>query len=230
MSVSSAVLSFALVAGLLTIIPGLDTALVLRSAIVHGPRHAFATALGIGAGALTWGAAAAAGVSVLLTTSTIAYTALRLVGAAYLVWIGVGLLWSVLRRWEERAGVSELGEASESASEAAGRSEAVAGPVAAPGLRRAWSRGLLTNLLNPKIGAFYLAVLPQFIPEHAPPLAMGILLALVHDLEGMLWFSLVILGATRMRDLLRRRTAQRVIDGSTGSVLIGFGVKLGLSR
>jgi threonine/homoserine/homoserine lactone efflux protein len=116
------------------------------------------------------------------------------------------------------------------ASEVAGRSEAETRPVAAPGLRRAWSRGLLTNLLNPKIGAFYLAVLPQFIPEHAPPLAMGILLALVHDLEGMLWFSLVILGATRMRDLLRRRTAQRVIDGSTGSVLIGFGVKLGLSR
>ena len=212
MSVSSAVVSFALVAGLLTIIPGLDTALVLRAAILQGPRHAFATALGIGAGSLAWGAAAAVGVSALLVTSTIAYTGLRVIGAAYMVWLGARLIWTgVIRR--APAPAAEPGVAF-------GRGDS---------LWQAWRRGVLTNLLNPKIGAFYVAMLPQFIPEHASPLAMGILLALVHDVEGMLWFTLLILGAAKMGELLRRRAAQRVVDGSTGSVLIGFGLKLGLS-
>lgn len=220
MSVSSAVVSFALVAGLLTIIPGLDTALVLRSAILQGPRHAFATALGIGSGALVWGAAAAVGVSALLTTSTIAYTGLRVVGAAYMVWLGARLIWSGVLR----PSPTQTAEPLEAGTETGGE------VVRADGLWQAWRRGMLTNLLNPKIGAFYVAVLPQFIPEHASALAMGILLALVHDLEGMLWFSLLILGAARMGELLRRRAAQRVVDGGTGSVLIGFGLKLGLIR
>jgi len=210
MSVSSAVASFALVAGLLTIIPGLDTAMVLRSAISNGPRPAFATALGIGTGALVWGAAAAVGVSALLTTSTIAYTGLRIAGAGYMVWLGSRLLRTVIRRPADLA-------------------PAESAPAAGT-LGRAWRQGLLTNLLNPKIGAFYVAMLPQFIPEHTAPLAMGLLLALVHDLEGMLWFSVLIFGAARMGAVLRRRTAQRVVDGTTGSVLIGFGLKLGLSR
>jgi threonine/homoserine/homoserine lactone efflux protein len=107
------------------------------------------------------------------------------------------------------------------------------GASAAPArgsLWAAWRLGALTNLLNPKIGAFYVAVLPQFIPEHTSPLAMGLLLALVHDLEGLLWFTLIIVAASRMGDLLRRRAAQRLVDGGTGSVLIGFGLKLGLAR
>jgi threonine/homoserine/homoserine lactone efflux protein len=89
---------------------------------------------------------------------------------------------------------------------------------------------VLTNLLNPKIGAFYLAMLPQFIPPDTSPLMMGLLLALVHDVEGMLWFTVIILAAGRMGALLRRRAAQRAVDGVTGSALIGFGLKLGLIR
>lgn len=213
MSVASAVASFALLAGLLTIVPGLDTALVLRSAILHGRRHAFATALGINSGALVWGAGAAVGVSALLTASTLAYTSLRVVGAVYMVWLGVRLIWTGAIR-------HPAGREADRSSE---------GGVAACSVWCSWRRGLLTNLLNPKIGAFYLAVLPQFIPTHTSHLAMGVLLAVVHDLEGMLWFTVIILGAERMRSWLRRRSAQRVVDGGTGSVLIGFGLKLGLS-
>jgi threonine/homoserine/homoserine lactone efflux protein len=219
MSVSSAVVGFALVAGLVTVVPGLDTALVLRAAILTGPRSAFATALGIGTGALAWGAAAAVGVSALLLTSTVAYTGLRIVGAGYMLWLGAGLIRSAVRRGPLEAG---------------GRLEP-GGPLEpgeqpAPGLWSAWRRGVLTNLLNPKIGAFYVAMLPQFIPQGTSPLLMGILLALVHDLEGMLWFTVIILGAGRMAATLRRRAAQRAVDGATGSVLIGFGLKLGLLR
>ena len=228
MSVSSAVLSFALVAGLVTVMPGLDTALVLRAALRSGPRPAFATAVGIGTGALAWGAAAAVGVSALLTASHLAYTGLRIIGAGYMVWLGVGFLREAFTTPPTAPG--PLSEASTGST-----SNLPLTPTAEPenqwaALGSAWRRGLLTNLLNPKIGAFYVAVLPQFIPEHTSALAMGLLLAFVHDLEGMLWFSVLIVGAHRMRALLERRRAQQMVDGMTGSVLIGFGLRLGLSR
>jgi threonine/homoserine/homoserine lactone efflux protein len=96
MSWSAALLGFAAVAGVLTIIPGLDTALVLRTALIQGRGRAFATALGILTGALLWGAGAAAGVSALLTASTIGYSIVRIAGAAYLVWLGCRFLRSAM--------------------------------------------------------------------------------------------------------------------------------------
>jgi threonine/homoserine/homoserine lactone efflux protein len=210
MSVLTAVLGFAVVAGLLTIIPGLDTALVLRAAITQGRRPAFATALGINTGALAWGAGAAVGVSALLTASAVAYTCVRIAGAGYMMWLGGKMLRSALRKDTK----------SDDAVAPAEREPASAW--------RSWQRGLLTNLLNPKIGAFYIAVLPQFIPAHSPHLAMGLLLAAVHDIEGMVWFAALILGAQSIRRWLGRRPARRTIDATTGVVLVGFGVKLSL--
>jgi len=209
MSLASSVLSFAAVAGLVTIIPGLDTAIVLRSAVSRGRRHGVATALGVNTGVLVWGAAAAVGVSALLTASTVAYTALRIAGALYMLWLGARLLW---RAVHERGG-----------------DIAVAAPAASRSLAGSWRQGLMTNLLNPKIGAFYLAVLPQFIPAHAPHLAVGLLLALVHNAEGLIWFGAIITGAHSARTLLERRRVRRGVDGVTGCALIGFGLKLGLS-
>src|SRR4051794_13895811 len=92
-NIATAMLSFAAVAGLLTLIPGLDTALVLRAAITNGRRHAFATALGIVNGTLIWGAAAATGASILLIASHLAYTILRVAGTVYLLYLGVTMLW-----------------------------------------------------------------------------------------------------------------------------------------
>jgi threonine/homoserine/homoserine lactone efflux protein len=203
------VASFAVVAGLLTIVPGLDTAMVLRSAVTLGRRHGFATALGVSTGALIWGAAAAVGVSALLSASTAAYTAVRIAGAVYMVWLGSRLLCRAIRGAAEPLATARL-----SRSRAIGRS---------------WARGLLTNLLNPKIGAFYVAVLPQFIPPRDSHLAVGLLLALVHDLEGLIWFTAIILGTHSVRTLLGRRSVRRSVDGATGATLIGFGLKLGLS-
>jgi threonine/homoserine/homoserine lactone efflux protein len=208
-SLLTGVASFALVAGLLTIVPGLDTAMVLRSAVNLGRRHGFATALGVSTGALIWGAAAAVGVSALLDASTVAYTAVRIAGAGYMVWLGSRLLLRALRTEED----DRFGS----------------GTVHARAIGSSWARGLLTNLLNPKIGAFYVAVLPQFIPAHDSHLAVGLLLAFVHDLEGLVWFTAIILGTHSVRTMLRRRSARRAIDGATGATLIGFGVKLGLS-
>ena len=220
MTIWGAVLSFALVAGLLTMIPGLDTVLVLRSAIAHGRRPAFATALGIMTGCLAWGVAAAAGISALLTASTIGYTALRVVGAGYLLWLGGRMVASAVRPTRRPSAESAAVEAQLPVAPGAGDP--------AGDLWRSWRRGVVTNLLNPKVGAFYVAMLPQFMPEHVGPLAMGLLLALVHDLEGMLWFTVIILGFGRIRPLLNRATGRRVVDVIAGTALIGFGLRLGL--
>lgn len=212
MTITSAIASFAAVAGLLTIIPGLDTALVLRSAATRGRAHAFATALGINTGALLWGAAAACGATAVLTVSHLAYAALRIAGAAYLLWMGAQLLRTL-------------------------RKEPVLAVSREPHGRRpagSYRRGLTTNLLNPKVGVFYTAMLPQFVPAHTSHLAMGLLLALVHDVEGIAWFTLLILGADRLGALLRRfglnrRAVHRSVDALTGTVLVAFGLELALS-
>ncbi len=212
MSLGSSLASFALVAGLITIVPGLDTAIVIRSAVRNGRGHGFATALGVSCGALTWGAGAAVGIAALLEISAVAYTVVRVAGACYMVWLGSRLLVLALRAKAQRR--------EPSGSDGPGKQQRK--------LSRSWARGFTTNLLNPKIGAFYVAVMPQFIPAHAPHLAVGLLLAGVHDAEAMLWFSGIILAAHSARRALARRRTQRAIDGITGSVLIGFGVKLGL--
>ncbi|MEV6103067.1 LysE family translocator [Nocardia sp. NPDC051981] len=203
-------LSFAAVAGLLTLVPGLDTALVLRAAVSRGRRHAFASAIGIGCGTLVWGVAAAAGVSVLLTASALAYTVLKTVGAIYLVWMGITMMRDGLRR-------------------------PVANPEAAvddspQSVFGAWARGLGTNLLNPKVGVFYAAMLPQFLPDGVPHLLMGSVLAVVHNMEGMVWFTVIISVAGAAKIWLNRPSVRRVMDSVTGAVLLGFGLRLASSH
>jgi threonine/homoserine/homoserine lactone efflux protein len=236
-TVISALASFALIAGLLTIIPGLDTALVIRSAVSQGRRAGFATALGIGTGTLAWGAAAAVGVSALLTASRLGYDALRIAGAVYLVALGATMLW---RSRGPRAGAAAAPAAASAdgavaADTAAGQQANVvtsghADSAPRPGSLRLWSRGVLTNLLNPKVGVFYVAMLPQFIPARSPHLLMGLALAGVHDVEGMIWFTLLITAAHRARRWLSGGRVKRGLDRITGAVLIGFGVRLAFSR
>lgn len=202
---TAAILGFAVVAGLMTLVPGIDTALVLRTAITQGRKQAFGAAAGISMGVLIWGIAAALGVSALLAASQLAFTVLTWAGAAYVVWLGVTLL---VNSW--RGETVDLAE----------------GPSAPESTWKGFTRGLLTNLLNPKIGVFYIAVLPGFLPEGVPAAPAGAVLAMVHVVEGMLWFTLLILAAHALRRWLSRRSVQRWIDRITGAVLIGFGIRL----
>ncbi|WP_248958459.1 LysE family translocator [Sphaerisporangium perillae] len=199
----------------MTIVPGLDTALVLRAAVSGGRRHAVATALGVNTGVLVWGAGAAVGVSALLTASHAAYTLLRYAGAAYMVGTGVLMVWRARRG---RGGYED------------GDGRQAGGPARAQGgVGRAWLRGVVTNLLNPKIGVFYVALLPQFIPQDVPHLPAGLLLALVHNLEGMVWFGMLIAGTELARGVLGRAGVRRAMDRLTGAVLVAFGLRLALA-
>lgn len=203
MTLAQALLGFAVVAGIITIIPGLDTALVLRAALTQSRRHAWASALGIGTGALAWGVAAAVGASALLAASELAFTILKLAGAAYMVFLGVRLIVLSFRKHEQEVPAIERPGGS---------------------IRAAFARGALNNLLNPKVGVFYVATIPQFLAVGVAPLWMGLLLALVHDAESMIWFAALIHGAHTLRRVLNSPRFERIVDRITGSVLVTFGV------
>ena len=203
----ASLIAFVIAATLLTITPGLDTALVLRTAGVEGPRKAALAGIGIGIGCLAWGVVVALGLGVLLQASELAYTALRWAGAAYLVWLGIKLIRS------PREGLGEV------ATEAIGASGA------------AWlRRGLLTNLLNPKIGIFYVSFLPQFIPAGADVPGTTILLAAIHAALGLVWFGALILATRPIATALRRPTTVRLLDRLTGGLFLLFGARLALVR
>lgn len=200
-------IAFTLAAALLTVTPGLDTALVLRTAAAEGSRRALAAALGICLGCLAWGAVVALGLGILLEASRLAYTILRWAGAAYLIWLGVQLI--VSNRAELASGTGSAGAAS-----------------AATWFRR----GLLTNVLNPKVGIFYVSFLPQFVPAGADVPLTTLLLAAIHSGLGLIWF-LALIGATRpIAAALRRPRVIRTLDRLTGGLFLLFGAKLALSR
>lgn len=204
MDIAGSVWSFAAVVALLTLTPGLDTALILRTSLVAGRRPAWGVTLGIQLGTLTWGVLTAAGLSALLAASRPAYEVLRWAGVAYLVWMGVRMILAKQHDLPDQQ-----------------RQEV--------GFRRAFGRGLTTNLLNPKVGAFYVAMLPQFIPDGAPHAVMGLLLAGVHVAEGLVWSAALIGFASLMSGFLRSAAVRRILDRLTGVVIVGFGVRLATS-
>jgi threonine/homoserine/homoserine lactone efflux protein len=212
MEVWQALLAFSLAAGLLTITPGLDTAIVLRTAAVEGPRRAALAAAGVIAGCLVWGAAVALGLGVLLQASSLAFTLIKWAGCAYLVWLGIGLILKPRDSFQLSV---------------------PAGPVGpSPGKGDfAWMRrGFLTNLLNPKVGVFYVSFLPQFLPAGVAPGPFIFLLAALHGVMGLAWFA-VLIGATRpLQGLLQRAAVVRWLDRLTGGVFLAFGVRLALER
>ena len=207
MTLTQALLAFIAAASILTITPGVDTALVLRSAAGAGPRPAAYAAIGIGLGCWLWGAAVSVGLGALLAASEVAFTIVKWAGAAYLLYLGLGMI----LRPRQGFHPAETG---------------VARVDPWPSLRQ----GLLTNLLNPKVGIFYITFLPQFVPAGASVASFSILLATIHVLLGLAWFALLIAATVPMGRLLKRPRVVRAMDRVTGAVFVAFGAKLALSR
>lgn len=196
---------------LLTITPGADTAMVSRSVFMGGRRAAFGTTLGIAAGCLTWAIASAAGVAAVLAASETAYDALRLLGAAYLVWLGVQSVRAARRGY----GAEPI------AAGAAARARGT-------GLRTPFRQGLLTNLFNPKIALFYTTFLPQFIKPGDPVLVLSVAMAGVHILLGIVWLSTYAWLLDRAVKAFRGSRLRRALDALTGTVLVALGVRVAL--
>lgn len=212
MTDTAALWSFAVVVGLLTLVPGLDTALILRTAGVGHRRRAWGVVLGIQTGTLLWGTLTSLGLTALLAASRLAYDGLRIAGAAYLLWMGGRMLYATFRR--------DRDEAAAVADELKARR--------ADSLLGGWRQGALTNLLNPKVGVFYVAVLPQFIPAHAPHVAFGVLLTSEHVVLGTAWSAVLVGFARALRAWLARPAARRLLDRITGTVVLAFGLRLAL--
>jgi threonine/homoserine/homoserine lactone efflux protein len=204
-------LAFVAAAGVLTITPGVDTAMVLRSSTSSGPRAGAAAAFGICSGLLVWGVGAAFGLTALLAASAVAFTAVKWVGAAYLVYLGAKLL------VKPRAALDK-------ASPGLGDADRKGGTAGA--LRR----GFLTNILNPKVGVFYVTFLPQFIPHGVSVAAFTLLLAVVHVLLTLAWFSLLIALTVPLGRFLAKPRVVKALDRLTGGVFVAFGAKLALTH
>ncbi len=213
-------LAFIGLAALLTITPGADMAVVTQVALEHNRRAAMHTTAGIITGLMLWATASAVGLAAILNASATAFTVVKFAGAAYLLWLGVQSLWPK-RGQPSVAPQSPVADAPASNEDGARNPQ----PVRSP-----FRRGLLSNLLNPKIGVFYTTFLPQFIGPGEPVLAKSLLLAAIHGAMGLLWLSWYAYMVTKAGDVLRRPSMKRILDRVTGVVLIALGLRLAVER
>lgn len=194
-------------ATILTMVPGLDTALVLRAASADGLRHGAFTAVGIALGCLCWGTSAAFGLNGLLQAWPLAFEALRWTGALYLGWLGARLLLKPRLTFE----VLQGSEASHSDP------------------RATILRGFTTNILNPKVGLFYLTLLPQFVPHGAVGEGFTLMLVCLHVAIALLWFVLLSALTQGVRFWLRRPGMVRRLDQLTGCIFVALGAQMTLA-
>ncbi|MDT0344142.1 LysE family translocator [Streptomyces litchfieldiae] len=187
--------------------PGPSTVLIIRNSL-RGRRSGLLTVLGNESGVFLWGVFAALGLTAVLDASEVAYDVMRVVGAVVLIGFGVQAL-----RTARRMGDGGLGEA--------------AAPGEAPPTGwRSYRAGLLLNLANPKAGIFAMAFLPQFVPQGAPHLRSMILLAAVWAVFEVGYYATYVWGVGRLRALLSRPGARRLLERISGGVLIALGIRL----
>ena len=198
---------FLAVAAIVVITPGVDMALVTRNALMHGRRAAVMTAIGINIGILFWVMAAVLGLAAVVSTSATAFAAIKLVGAVYLVYLGVQALRSARTDG----------------------SESEPSPHLAPSSRMAFRQGLVSNILNPKIAVFFTSLLPQFVGAHGSAGNL-LLLGLLFNAMGVCWLICYATAVARGRNVLVRPRVRRMLDRISGLVLVGLGARLALEK
>ena len=198
------------VAVLVIVTPGPDTALTIRNTLLGGRAGGIATAVGVVAGQAIWALATSLGVVALLLASEPAFAAVRLAGAAYLVFLGVQTLLTAWRggSWEAAAGEGT--------------------PALAP--RVAVRQGLVSNLGNPKMAAFFPSLLPQFVPAGEPAFLPLLSLGLLFCTMTLVWLTAYAVVVSRAHGLLRRTGVKRALEAATGTVLVALGLRLAAER
>lgn len=223
------IFAFAGAATLLIVMPGPDSMLVLRNAVRSGRRAGAFTAVGTLTGLVIWAALAAVGLAAVLAASEVAYEVVTVAGALYLLWMGVkGLLAS------RRTTPPELNAG---ATRRAGRKPAAdpppfAGPPAVPASltpTRGFVTGMMTNLLNPKVGIFFMSFLPGFVPSGSPVGTVSMILGTLFVVETAVWLFVILLAAGQISSWLRRPTVKRRFEQVTSLILVGFGIRVVVS-
>ena len=186
--------------------PGQDTALTIRNTLLGGRAAGSATAAGVALGQAVWTLAASLGLTALLVASEPAFAAIRLAGAAYLIYLGVHSLWQARSRTAEGAAVGPQSGALDA--------------------RKALRQGILSNLGNPKMAIFFSSLLPQFAGPGAPSFDSMLSLGLVFVLMTFVWLSAYAAVVARASDVLRRPRIRRAFDAIVGAILVALGVRL----
>jgi threonine/homoserine/homoserine lactone efflux protein len=193
-------LAFLGVAALVIMTPGPDTAVTIRSTLAGGRRAGVMTAFGVVTGQACWTVAASAGIAALLIASEPAFAAVKYAGAAYLIYLGLGALMAAIK----------------------GAAPAEHTRVPALGRTTAYRRGLLSDLSNPKMAAFFTSLLPQFGTSFATMAAFGLLFAAL----TWLWLALYATVLARLRQALSRTAVRRAIEAVSGAVLVALGLRV----
>ncbi len=211
--IDAQVLTFIGLAAILTITPGADTMLVIRSVIARGQRSGLMTTAGICSGVFVHAILSAAGLSIILVNSATAFEFVKMAGACYLIYLGYQSLREFFKGRTDTADTFN---------------------VAHDGKRktslRSFMEGMLNNILNPKTAVFYLAFLPQFINPGDPVLRKSILLAGIHFVMAILWLSMIAMMLGRMKQVLTSGRVQRWLEATSGVILIAFGIRLAMER
>ncbi len=198
----TALVGFTAFAALITVTPGPDSLLVLRNGVTGGQRAGLWTGLGAASGSLAWGLAAAVGLAAILQQWALAYEVIKYAGAAYLAYLG---LQALLQRPLPAPDVPTAGSHQ-------------------PGLpvSKAFRTGLWSNLLNPKVGLFFLAVAPQFLPHGYPPLQITLLFGVIDAAVALAWLSVLAYLTSRALRWLRRPRVRLYLERATGLCLLGL--------
>lgn len=189
---------------ILTITPGLDTTLIIRTATLETRQKAFQTALGINFGCMVWGVVVACGLGALLATSELAFNALKWIGAAYLAWLGLQLLVKPRSRLDNNMDIQRT--------------------------TNWFLKVFFCNILNPKVGLFYITFLPQFIPKDVTPFIWIMGLVAIHVVLGFLWSSILIFMMQPISRFLKQPKVVRCLDQITGIIFLLFALKLVMSK
>ncbi len=207
---ATTLLSFAFVAGLLVMSPGPNGVLIARTVPTSGKTAGFANVAGFVAAFYAHGTLSILGISLILVQSAQLFFLVKMMGAAYLCWLGIRAL---LDAWRGPATLRTVTPAKRQRT-----------------LLKAFAEGFLTNALNPKVSMFYLAAFPQFISAGDGALATAFMLVTVHSLLNLVWFSAMVVLFARLSRSAQNITFQRWLKGVTGVVFVGFGLKLATLR
>ncbi|SDM66766.1 resistance to homoserine/threonine (RhtB) family protein [Fictibacillus solisalsi] len=201
---------FVLMCIFLIILPGPDTAIVTKSTLTVGRSGGLKTALGICCALLIHTSAAVLGLSAIIVKSALLFSVFKYVGAVYLIYLGVKNLWS-LRKKEEAASV-EMNTENQFENTSF------------------FKLGFLTNILNPKVAVFFLTFFPQFVDSGSNTFLPFFIMGITYTVLTAIWFLFYVYLLNQISTFMRRPKAQNIIEGITGSILIGFGIKLALEK
>jgi threonine/homoserine/homoserine lactone efflux protein len=202
----STILSFAFIASLLVMSPGPNGVLIAKTVPTSGKAAGFANVAGFAVAFYVHGALSILGISLILVQSAQAFFIVKMLGAAYLCWIGYKALRDA---WSGPTTVYDVKPAKRQST-----------------LVNAFIEGFLTNALNPKTSMFYLAAFPQFISQTPNAIGASFVLVFIHSVLNLVWFSTMVLLFSRLVGAVRNSAFERWLKGITGVVFIGFGVKL----